>query len=188
MPRPLRRQEPNAIYHVTCRGNRKQPIFLENNDRIFHLWLMNKVATESEWEVFTYVQMGNHFHWLFRTPKPNLAAGMQRLNGVYGQFFNDHHGFAGHVFQGRFHSRVVETEAHLLECARYDDLNPVRAGLVDHPLEWRWGSLRPMLGVMRKHNFLQPDWLLRQFDADLGRARQRYLEFVEDALWAEVAA
>src|SRR5581483_10267635 len=134
MPRPLRIEEAGAVYHVTCRGNRQQPIFLEANDRVFFLKWLTRVASEAEWEVFTYVQMTNHFHVLLRTPKSNLSRGMQRLNGLYGQFFNTHHGYSGHLFQGRFRSRRIEDEAHLLECARYDDLNPVRAGVVDHPL------------------------------------------------------
>jgi putative transposase len=182
MPRPLRIQAPGAVHHVTARGNRKQPIYLENNDRLFHLWWFNKVATECEWEVFCYVQMTNHFHFLMRTPKPNLSAGMRRLNGLYGQFFNHHHGFTGHVFQGRFHSELIENESHLLECARYNDLNPVRAGICDHPLEWRWGSLRAVVGIVPKPDFLQPWWLLGQFASDVIEARQRYLAFVEDRL------
>ena len=182
MPRPLRIQTPGAIYHITSRGNRRQPIYLENNDRIFHIWWFNKVATEAEWEVFTYVQMTNHFHFLVRTRKANLAVGMQRLNGLYGQFFNHRHGFTGHVFQGRFHSALVESESHLLECARYDDLNPVRAGMCDHPLEWRWGSLRAVVGLVPMPDFLEPLWLLGQFAPDRIEAQQRYLAFVEDRL------
>src|SRR6185312_5297405 len=108
MPRPLRIEEPDAIYHITCRGNRRQQIFLEGNDRIFFLKWMNTVALQAEWEVVTYVQMTNHFHFLVRTPEPTLSRGMQRLNGVFGQFFNQRHGYGGHLFQGRFHSRKVE--------------------------------------------------------------------------------
>jgi putative transposase len=182
MPRPLRIEEADAIYHVTCRGNRKQPIFLESNDRVFFLKWMSRVASDAEWEVFTYVQMTNHVHFLLRTPKPTLSRGMQRLNGVFGQFFNHHHGLTGHLFQGRFDSRRIDSEAHLLECARYDDLNPVRAGVIDHPLEWRWGSCRALVGLEPRPDFLRPEWLLMQFGTDLERARQAYLTFVEDRL------
>jgi REP element-mobilizing transposase RayT len=182
MPRPLRILEPEAIYHVSCRGNRKQPIFIEANDRVFFLRWMSRVALEAEWEILTYVQMTNHFHLMVRAPKANLSRGMQRLNGVYGQFFNEQHGFTGHLFQGRFHSRRVESEAHFLECARYDDLNPVRAGMVDHPLEWRWSSCRAIVGLDPKPDFLSPARLLGQFDPNIERARQEYLAFVEQRL------
>ncbi len=188
MPRPPRIEEPGAIYHVTCRGNRRQEIFLEGNDRVFFLKWMDKVASEAEWEVVTYVQMTNHFHLVVRTPKPTLSRGMQRLNGVFGQFFNHQHGYTGHLFQGRFDSRRVEDEAHLLECARYDDLNPVRAGVVDHPLEWWWSSCRAIVGLVPKPDFLRPELILRYFGSDLERTRQAYLAFVEDRLQLERAA
>ena len=182
MPRPLRVQAPGATYHITSRGNRRQPVFLDSDDHSFHLWCLNKVSAESEWDIFGFVHMTNHFHFLVRTPKPNLSRGMQRLNGLYGQVFNIRHGLSGHVFQGRFHSELVESEGHLFECARYDDLNPVRAGLCDHPLDWRWSSCRAVMGLVPKPDFLQFGWLLDQFGPNLERARQRYLAFVEDRL------
>ena len=178
MPRSPRVEIPGGIYHITARGNRKQSIFVEANDRVFWLWCLNKIAAESEWQIFNYVQMGNHFHFLTRITKSNLSHGMQCLNGLYGQFFNHSHGETGHLFQGRFHSRMVETEAHLLECVRYDDLNPVRAGLVDHPVDWRWSSFRATVGLAPRPDFLLNEWVLAHFGAEPEMARQRYFEFV----------
>jgi REP-associated tyrosine transposase len=178
VPRRLRHQAPDALYHITSRGNRKQPIFLDSDDHYFHLWWFNRVALESEWHVFGWVHMTNHFHFVARTPKPNISEGMRRLNGLYAQVFNIRHGYSGHVFQGRFHSEVVESESHLLECLRYDDLNPVRAGLVGHPLDWRWSSCRAVLGLVPKPDFLSLE-LLRQFGRPLEAARQEYLAFLE---------
>ncbi len=170
------------MYHITARGNRRQPIFLNAGDHLFHLWWMNRVAMESEWEIAGFVHMTNHFHFLVRISKPNLSHGMQRLNGMYGQVFNIRNSLSGHVFQGRFHSELIEGEGHLLECARYDDLNPVRAGLCDHPLDWRWSSCRAVMGLVPKPDFLQYGWLFEQFGPDIEVARQRYLAFVEDRL------
>jgi putative transposase len=182
MPRLLRVQIPGSTYHITSRGNRKQPTFLDSDDHRFHLWWLNRVVAECEWECIGFCHMPNHFHLLVTTPKPTLSRGMQRLNGLYGQVFNDRHGLSGHVFQGRFHSELIEEEGHLLECARYIELNPVRAGLCDHPLDWRWSSCRATMGLVPKPDFLHFGWLLAQFGADLERARQRYLAFVEDRL------
>ncbi len=182
MPRPLRLQFPGGIYHITSRGNRKQPIFLDSDDHRFQLWCTNKVVAECEWVCHSFCHMPNHFHFLITTPKANLSIGMQRLNGLYGQVFNDRHGFSGHVFQGRFHSEPVESEAHLHGAASYIELNPVRAGLCDHPLDWRWSSCRSVLGLAPKPDFLDAHWLLGQFGPDIERARQRYLAFVEEQL------
>jgi putative transposase len=184
VPRPLRVQASNAIYHVTSRGNRRQAIFLDPDDHRFHVWCMNRIALESEWDVFGYVQMTNHFHLLVRTRQANISSGMQRLNGLYAQVFNIRHGYSGHLFQGRFSSEVIESESHLLECLRYDDLNPVRAGLVDHPLEWRWGSCRAVMGLVSNPDFLSLE-LLKRFGRGLQEARQRYLAFVEERLWSD---
>ena len=167
---------------MTSRGNRRQPTFLDSDDHGFHLWCLNKVVAEYEWECGSFVHMPNHFHLLIRTGKPNLSRGMQYLNGLYAQVFNDRHGLSGHVFQGRFHSVHIEDEGHLLETARYIELNPVRAGLCDHPLEWRWSSCRAIMGLIPKPDFLQTGWLLGQLGRDLERARQKYLTFVEDRL------
>ncbi len=182
MPRPLRVQIPGGIYHVTCRGNRRQPTFLDSDDHRFHVWCLNKVVAEHEWECHVFCHMPNHFHLLIRTPQPNLSHGMQVLNGLYAQVFNARHGLSGHVFQGRFHSVLVEGEGHLLELARYLHLNPVRAGLCDHPLGWRWSSCRATLGLVSKPDFLSIGWLLHQFGPTLEAARERYLAFVEDRL------
>jgi hypothetical protein len=109
---------------------------------------------------------------------------MQWLSGVYGQVFNKRHELTGHVFQGRFHSPLVETEPHFLECSRYDVLNPARAGLCDHPLKWRWSSLRATLGLEPRPFFLDAERLLGNFGGDLETARARYLGFVEQGLRA----
>jgi REP-associated tyrosine transposase len=188
MPRPLRIEAAGAIYHITCRGNRKQPIFLDPDEHRFHLWCLDRVATRYEWRILTWVHMANHFHMLLVTEEPTLARGMQWLNGVYGQVFNKRNKFTGHLFQGRFHSTLVETERHLLECSRYDVLNPVRAGLCDHPLKWRWSSLRATLGLELKTDFLEVGRLLSIFADDTEIARRRYLRFVEDGLRDAVRA
>jgi putative transposase len=182
MPRPLRIDVAGRIYHVTCRGNRKEPIFLEPDDHRFHLWCLDQVAARYEWRVLTWVHMTNHFHQLVLLTQPTLSRGMQWLNGVYGQVFNNRHTLTGHVLQGRFHSVLVETEEHLLECSRYDVLNPARAGLCDHPLAWRWSSLRATLGLEPKPDFLDVDRLLEAFGTTPAEAQRRYLRFVEDGL------
>ncbi len=184
VPRPPRIVVPGGIYHVTARGNRRAPVFLDPDDHRFHLWCLNRAVAEHEWQWAGFCQMPNHFHLLIRVPKANLSAGMRWLNGLYGQVFNHRHGLTGHVFQGRFHAQLVESEGHLLEAARYIDLNPVRAGLCDHPLDWRWSGLRATVGLVPRPDSLGVDWLLGRFGRDREAARQRYLAFVEERLEA----
>ena len=138
--RPLRLQFPGPIYHVTARGNRRQDIFRSEADCLLYLALLARVAERFEWEVFAYCLMPNHVHLVLRTRHANIARGMQRLHGLYAQFFNERHGLTGHLFQGRYHSEVVRTERHAIALARYVVANPVRAELCAHPSEWRWSS------------------------------------------------
>ena len=185
MPRPLRPQIPGGIYHITSRGNRKQPIFLDPDDHRFQLWCLDRAAARYEWRCHAWCHMTNHFHLVIRTASANLSQGMQYLNGLYAQVFNHRHGETGHVFQGRFHSVLAESDSHLLELARYVVLNPVRAGRCRHPLEWRWSSCRATMGLVNKPDFLDVDWLLGQFGPDPEDARRRYFRFIEEPLQEE---
>src|SRR5205085_354946 len=140
-----------------------------------------EVVERLEWRCHTYCWMTNHFHLLLETPNADISGGMQRLNGMYAQWFNWRHGYEGHVFDRRFASVLVEGHAHLLELARYIVLNPVRAGLCRHPGEWRWSSYRATTGECDRPAFLQTAWLLSLFSENPKRARQFYAEFVASA-------
>src|SRR5215210_502277 len=163
MPRPLRLGADGSIFHVTARGNRRQPIFLDSGDRALFLHLLARNVTRFGWLCHAYCLMGNHFHLVVETPVFNLSEGMQRLNGRFAQLFNERRELGGHLFQGRFHSEPIETDAHLLSSVRYDDLNPVRAGLVGDPAAWRWSSYTATAGLERPPSFLAASHVLGFF-------------------------
>src|SRR4030042_5793823 len=129
MARPLRIEFPGAVYHVTSRGNARQTIFIDDEDRGGFLDLLSIVVERFNWICHAYCLMGNHYHLLIETPDGNLSKGMRELNGIYTQHFNRRHGRVGHVFQGRFKAILVEKDSYLLELCRYIVLNPVRAGI-----------------------------------------------------------
>lgn len=83
MARPLRPQFPGALYDVTARGNARQKIFLDDEDRRLFLDLFAKEITQQGWPCYAYCLMDNHYHLLVETPEPTLVTGMRRLNGVY---------------------------------------------------------------------------------------------------------
>jgi REP element-mobilizing transposase RayT len=89
-----------GVYHVMSRGNRREPIFLADGDRILFLELLTQIVRRRRWSVYGYCLMDNHYHLVVETPDPDLPSGMQRLNSEYAQWFNSCHGFVGHVFQG----------------------------------------------------------------------------------------
>jgi REP-associated tyrosine transposase len=172
----------DGIYHVTTRGNRRQLIFGDDRDRARFLRLLGNVAVVHGWRCSTYCLMPNHFHLLLEAARPALSNGMRYLNGVYAQSFNGRYQLDGHLFQGRFYARLVESDWHLLEVGRYVVLNPVRAGLCADPGEWPWSSYNALVGAAPAPTFLAQDWFLGHFGSDRVRARHRYERFVYDRL------
>lgn len=142
MSRPLRIEFPDALYHVTARGDRRENIFEDDVDRRVFLDTFSQVVTQFNWLCYAWCLMGNHYHLLIQTPDGNLSSGMRQLNGVYTQASNRRHQRVGHVFQGRFKAILVDSDAYLLELARYVVLNPVRAGMVEGAQDWPWSSCR----------------------------------------------
>ena len=180
MARPLRIEFEGAVYHVTSRGNARQDIFLDDKDREQFLKDLARVVDRFGWKCHAYCLMSNHYHLLVETAEANLSRGMQLLNGVLSQRFNRRHKRVGHVLQGRFKGILVEKESYLLELARYIVLNPVRAGAVAHPREYRWSSYSATLGRIEPPGLLCTSWILKQFNGDPRRARAAYRRFVEE--------
>ena len=178
MARPLRIEFPGALYHLTARGNARREIFLEDGDRWMFLSILADLVKRGNWICHGFCLMDNHYHLLIETPDGNLSEGMRQLNGIYTQKFNRNHAKVGHVFQGRFKSIVVDKDAYLLELCRYIVLNPVRAGMVEHPKDYLWSSYRATAGLTKKPDFLTSDWILAQFGDDRKRAKKEYRKFV----------
>ena len=180
MARPLRLEHSGAIWHVTARGNRKDDIFIDDRDRTIFLDHLGATVEICRWRLHAWVLMTNHYHLLLETPEPNLSRGMQRLNGPYSQGFNKRHDRVGHMFQGRYKAILVERESHLLELTRYVVLNPVRAGIVARPDDYRWSSYLQTSGRISPAEWLQTDWTLRHFGRDRQGARKRFRAFVSE--------
>lgn len=176
--RPPRVLVPGGAYHVTARGNRRQPIYLDTGDRRCWLALLGVEARLHGVEVIAYCEMGNHFHLLVVTPRANLPRFMRGLNGRYGQSYNRRHDGDGHVFQGRYDARLVQTDNRLLAVVRYIVQNPVAAGLCEHPREWPWSSHRATLGL-EPTTLLTLDRLYGQLGATIGQARRAYASLTE---------
>lgn len=178
MARPLRLEFAGAVYHVTSRGDRREDIYLDDDDR--HEWIavLSLVCDRFNWVVHAFCQMTNHYHLLVETVDGNLSAGMRQLNGLYTQRFNRRHAQVGHLFQGRYKAILVQKETHLLELSRYVVLNPVRAKMVSRPEQWRWSSHGAVLDNRAAPDWLDTDWLLGQFGRQRNRARQAYEAFV----------
>ncbi|RJP32444.1 MAG: transposase [Actinobacteria bacterium] len=185
MARPLRIQYEDALYHVTARGNEKRDIFKDDRDRNVFLNILSTVVERFKWIPYSFCLMSNHYHLLVRTPKANLSQGMHYQNAVYSQYFNRTHERVGHLFQGRFKAFLIHDEERLLVAARYVVLNPVRAGIVTLPREWKWSSYQDTVGLRRPRISLNPDQLLCFFTSRKDSARKQYITFIEEGIGEE---
>ena len=126
-----------------------------------------------------YRLMSNHYHLEVETPEGDLSRSIQWINQKYAMFVNRVYRRVGHLFQGRFKSVLVEGELHLHELTRYIHLNPVRAGMVEHPGDYQWSSYRAYLGLRSSPEWLATGKTLRRFGESRKEQHRKYREFVE---------
>src|SRR5688572_8089482 len=108
MARKVRVEYSGAIYHVLNRGDRREPIFKDDEDRARFLVTLGQACAKTGWQVHACCLMPNHFHLVIETPQANLVAGMKWFLGTYTGRFNRRHHLSGHLFSGRYKSLVVD--------------------------------------------------------------------------------
>lgn len=142
MARLPRLAVPDIPYHVTQRGNRRQPVFFREDDRRLYLRLLQEQATRYGLEIWAYCLMDNHTHLVVM---PRRAGGLTRAIGEthrrYTRAINFREGWRGYLWQGRFGSVALD-ERHLIAAVRYVERNPVQAGLVTRAEAYPWSSAR----------------------------------------------
>jgi REP element-mobilizing transposase RayT len=186
MPRSLRLEFPGAFYHVMARGNQRESIFHDDDDRRFFLSTLSEACAMTGWRVHTWVLMDNHYHLFIETPEPNLVAGMRWLQNTVTRRYNVRHVAGGRLFGDRYKAVLVEgaDSYHYRTLADYIHLNPVRARLVrpkmgQSVLDYPWSSLA---GGWALPPGKRPKWLaaeegLRRFDLpDTVAGRRRMAE------------
>ena len=141
MPRKPRFDLPGLPVHVVQRGNNRQPVFFEDADRLAYLTWLAEAATRYRCAVHAYVLMTNHIH-LLTTPAQAGAVGrmMQYVGRRYVPYVNRVHGRTGTLWEGRYRACLIHADGYLLICHRYIELNPVAAGIVAGPGDYRWSS------------------------------------------------
>ncbi len=174
MTRIHRIDYPNAIHQVTQRGNDRQLLFETPDDYQVFLETLAECVARYRWQVLSYCLMPNHLHLLLQTPDANLSLGMRRLKGSYARQFNAAHGRSGHVFQGRFGSRLIEDEDHLHAALAYIAIKPVQAGLSASPQDWIWSSHAELAGVREPSGLVAREAVLGRFAERPATARARY--------------
>lgn len=175
MSRAWRIEYEGALYHVFSRGNGRQDIFIDDDDRCNFLDTVGELSERFDIDVCAYALMNNHYHLLLRTRLVNLKRAMHWFGTTYTQRFNCRHFRSGHLFQGRYKSIIVENDAYLLRLSYYIHRNPLRAGMVHRLADYRWSSYRVYAYGRKTPEWLSTDLILSQY-SDTQNKHQRYRE------------
>lgn len=190
MPNSRRFHLPDIPQHVVQRGHGKQLCFLTEADYSEYLRRLASASRKFEVAIHAYVLMSNHVH-LLASAKTAHGVGklMQSVGGGYVRGFNARHGRTGTLWDGRYYSCPVGTDAYLWACHRYIELNPVRAGMVNAPGDYRWSSFsRNALGHVDHVVTPHPAYLALAAGNESAASRYREMFAVElaDAVIAEL--
>ena len=163
---------PGQPQHVIQRGNNRDVIFVSNEDYRFYLEKLQYACTKYNCNLHAYVLMTNHVHLLI-TPQTidGVSKVMQSIGRYYVQYFNYTYDRTGTLWEGRYKATLIDSEAYLLTCSRYIELNPVRAKMVSHPSEYPWSSYQS--NALGKDNSLITFHLLYKRLGKTGEERQK---------------
>lgn len=180
MARRLRLHVPGGFYHVTLRGNHRQPIFFADPDRDLLDTVVAEAVGRLAAHIHAYCWMTNHLHLLVQVSDAPLSGLMLRIASQYARRVQASLATTGHLFERRYHAVLVDADNYLLTLVRYIHLNPVRAGMVADPADYLWSSHRAYLGSNR------PAWLttgfaLRLLGGGIGESTLRYRDFMNTA-------
>ncbi len=172
---------PNAMYHITSRGNRRNDIFRFKEDYEVYLTILKEVLEyyNNEYEIICYCLMTNHVHLQIQTHEKHIKYFMSRLNSYYARYFNNKYNYVGHLFQDRYASEVIDSGKYAVRASRYIHLNPVRANMVLKPEEYKWSSYSMYIGI-KEEKLIENDKILSYFTRDT--SREVYKNFVESAM------
>lgn len=166
---------PGAMYHIFKRGNRKLPLFYETDDYHAYMYFLELTRRKFPFHLHAYCLMPNHIHLQLETINDEIHHIMHKLNFRYAIYLNKRYDFVGHVFQGRYGAKLIETRAYLLDVSRYIHLNPVEAKIVSTPEQYEWSSYQAYItGSPNPH--ITTDKILSQFPEP---KREHYRMFVE---------
>jgi REP element-mobilizing transposase RayT len=186
MPRRPRLHVPGAFYHVILRGNGRQDVFFDEADRLLWQHLIADRLHHSGHRLHAYCWMTNHVHMAIQAHAEPLGHFIGTLASQYARRTNRRIRRSGHLFERRHRALLVQRDEHLLELVRYIHLNPVRAGMVEGPGDYRWSS-HPAYADGTCSEWLTVDRVLALFGPTAGQARAAYAAFmkapVDEGLW-----
>lgn len=183
MPRQSRIVLPDYPHHIIQRGHNRQVIFAGDEDYLYYLDNLRQWKTELGCKVYAYCLMSNHVHLIIDPGErpENLALLMKRVAGRQTRHVNRLKERTGSLWEGRYKSSPIQADEYLLACCRYIELNPVRAGLVDLPAQYRWSSFSPRINGV-KQSLLDFDPFYLGLGSTLRKCARRYEQLLDKAI------
>jgi len=181
MPRPPRLTYAHAVHHVTLRCNNREFLFSEPTFELFRN-ILQQARARFPILIYNYCLMTNHAHLFYEVGADDtLSKAMHWIAATFSRSFNRATGRVGHLWGGRFRSAIIEEDSYFLRCMAYVDLNPVRAGLVASPAEYRWCGHKALQTQDTRELDFHPLYL------DLGPNAQARYDAYMDVLAQEAA-
>ncbi|WP_252183540.1 transposase [Rossellomorea vietnamensis] len=176
MPRKSREKSSTGVYHIVFRGINRQTIFEDEEDKMVLLQKLARFMKVSSVELYAFCLMDNHVHLLVKETKESISDFMKRLSSSYVYWYNVKYQRCGHLFQERFNSENVESDAYFITVLRYIHQNPLKAGLVRSVWDSKWTSIRE---YVRKVKLVEIDRGLNLFSSDRQLARKRFIDYMQ---------
>ncbi|PLS17811.1 transposase [Bacillus sp. M6-12] len=181
MPRQPRVWYPGATYHIVARGNRRSVIFTDHLDYQVYLAILEDVRNMMPFVLHSYCLMTNHLHLQLQleTAHHHIQYIMKEMHSRYAVYLNQRLKMDGHVFQGRYGAKLIETDAYFLEASRYIHRNPLEAKMVVNLADYQWSSYASYVDPLQFNPHVNHNKTLSYFPEPV---EMKYKTFIEKTL------
>ncbi|MEQ8175558.1 MAG: transposase [Syntrophomonadaceae bacterium] len=178
MPRTARRKSETGIYHVMLRGINRQVVFESDEERTKFLYTLKFFKEANKYKVYAYCLMDNHAHLLIEEATEPIGHSIKRICASYVYWYNRRHDRIGHLFQERFKSEVVDNDKYFLTVLRYIHQNPIKSGITDEIINYRWSSYHEYL---KNTELIDKDFVLGMFSDNRPAAMKQFKRFINES-------
>jgi putative transposase len=176
---------PQYFYHIVCRGNRRDALFMSKSDFVAYLHVLDDVYQKFPFELASYCLMTNHVHLQLRSMKHPISKIMSLINKRYADYYNFNHNLTGHVFEKRYFDKIINTDRAMLDVSRYIHLNPVEARMTKSAEDYEWSSYRYFSQMSSAPSYMNVDVILDYFSGTWREKGFHYRAFLNDRLESE---
>lgn len=176
MPRTPRKHSETGIYHIMIRGNAKENIFNDNQDKGKLLKIVLEKKKNNKFLIYAYCIMSNHAHFALKELTETVSDSMRKITTSYAAYYNKKYNRSGHVFQDRFRSVAVENDSYLLSVIRYIHNNPEKAAIAEKD-EYLWSSFQQYLSDSNSNKLPEIRDILKYFSTDIKSSIKLFQSF-----------